>query len=351
MAPEYRGNGPRGLSYRPTARPPLTWPAGKRRTLEDRLAEDRGSRARRCCARAVLGLVGIAVTGTCASPDKPVRMVEPLPPPFVALVEPDTVRTRFLRDGLSYHYLWSPKGPWAIHVLRIELERCDLGLGVLAGGHDDPSDPGLTTVSALMGAAGTGILAAVNGDFFTTEGRSVGPEVANGEVLRSRARPALSWRPGTDPWIGTTELGQGGLEAGSWVSSDEDKHAQVVGGFPELLDHGRDVTGLRLDPTQSFASARHPRTAVGFDPTAGRLWLLVVDGRQGAYSSGMTLAELTAALLATGSTEALNLDGGGSTVMVVNGVVLSSPSDEGGERAVRNALAVISDPAFCPVGS
>ena len=37
--------------------------------------------------------------------------------------------------------------------------------------------------------------------------------------------------------------------------------------------------------------------------------------------------------------------------MVVNGVVLSSPSDEGGERAVRNALAVIADPAFCPVGS
>ena len=50
---------------------------------------------------------------------------------------------------------------------------------------------------------------------------------------------------------------------------------------------------------------------------------------------------------ATDAAEALNLDGGGSSVMVVHGRRMSRPSDEDGERAVRNALAVVSDPAFC----
>ena len=108
---------------------------------------------------------------------------------------------------------------------------------------------------------------------------------------------------------------------------------------------------LELDPAQSFAAFRHPRTAVGYDPDAGRLWLLVVDGRQGAYSSGMTLVELTEALSAVvGATEALNLDGGGSSVMVAGGTLLSHPSDDDGERAVRNALAVVNNPAYCDPG-
>ena len=101
------------------------------------------------------------------------------------------------------------------------------------------------------------------------------------------------------------------------------------------------------DSDRGFASLRHPRTAVAFDPEARRLWVVVVDGRQGSYSSGMTLTEMTATLSATEATEALNLDGGGSSVMVVHGRTMSRPSDEDGERAVRNALAVVSDPAFC----
>jgi hypothetical protein len=120
------------------------------------------------------------------------------------------VRDRFLQDGISYHYAWSPKGPWAVHILRLGLERCDLGLAVLPAGHDEPSDPGLATVSVLADAAGDGVLAAVNGDFFTPEGRPVGPEVADGLILRARARPAFAWRPAADPWIGMSRVGVGG---------------------------------------------------------------------------------------------------------------------------------------------
>tara|TARA_B100000586_G_C19966429_1_gene365985 strand:- start:30 stop:407 length:378 start_codon:yes stop_codon:yes gene_type:complete len=121
----------------------------------------------------------------------------------------------------------------------------------------------------------------------------------------------------------------------------------VIGGFPELLDSGDPLVTDGPGADQSFASLRHPRTAVGYDPETRRLWVVVVDGRQGSYSSGMTLAEITAVLSATGAAEALNLDGGGSSVMVVRGGTMSRPSDDDGERAVRNALAVVSDPAFC----
>lgn len=290
-------------------------------------------------------LVGLV---SCVPLDRPARLPNSLPEALLAYLSPDTVRTRSMGEGLSYHYLWSSSGPWAVHMLSVDLERCDLGLAVLPAGREGPAGAGLATVTSLVRRAGDGVLAAVNGDFFTLEGWPVGPEVARGRLLRSRSRPAFSWAPGARPWIGTAEVrGVAGLEAGSWIPTDEEVSVQVIGGFPELLDRGEPVMARALDVTRSFASFRHPRTAVGYDPVASRLWLLVVDGRQGSYSSGMTLVELTALLVATGATEALNLDGGGSSVMVVGGRTRSRPSDEDGERAVRNALAVVRDDAYC----
>ena len=234
-----------------------------------------------------------------------------------------------------------------MHVLRLELARCNLGLRVLPAGEAGLHEAGLSTVSELVGAAGGGVLAAVNGDFFTPEGRPLGPEVAVGKILWSRERPALEWTPGHLPWIGTVMRETSGLSAGTSVSRTRPGGTQIVGGYPELLDAGDRLMIDSPDPDQGFASLRHPRTAVAYDPEARRLWVMVVDGRQGSYSSGMTLTEMTAALSATEATEALNLDGGGSSVMVVQGRRMSRPSDEDGERAVRNALAVVSDPAFC----
>lgn len=283
----------------------------------------------------------------CTPPDRPNRLPEPLPEELLSYLGADSIGARFLRDGLSYHFVWSEKGPWAVHVLRLDLERCDLGLKVLPAGEVGVHGAGLATVTELVSEAGRGVLAAVNGDFFTPEGRPLGPEVATGKILSSRERPALGWRPGGPPWIGTVAREGTGLSAGIWVSPSQPRGAQVIGGFPELLDAGSPLMNSDLDLDQGFASLRHPRTAVAYDPEARRVWALVVDGRQGSYSSGMTLAEMTELLSATGATEGLNLDGGGSSAMVVDGRTMNRPSDEAGERAVRNALAVVSDPAFC----
>jgi exopolysaccharide biosynthesis protein len=121
-----------------------------------------------------------------------------------------------------------------------------------------------------------------------------------------------------------------------------------VGGYPELLDSGERVGDLLVSENPGFAASRHPRTAVAYRPGARRLWLVVVDGRQGEYSLGMTLPELTGLLEAFGATEALNLDGGGSSVMVIRGRPWSRPSDEAGERPVVNALVLRYDrEAYC----
>ena len=281
----------------------------------------------------------------CTPPDRPSRFPEPLPEALLAYLEADSISARSLHAGLSYHFVWSEKGPWAVHVLRLELERCDLGLRVLPAGEAGLYGAGLATVTELVGEAGGDVLAAVNGDFFTPEGRPLGPEVAAGQILWSRERPALEWTPGQAPWIGTVVRDASGLSAGVGVSRTRPGRTQMIGGYPELLDVGDPIVNDNVD--SDFALLRHPRTAVAYDPEAGRLWVMVVDGRQGSYSSGMTLAEMTAALSATDAAEALNLDGGGSSVMVARGRIMSRPSDEQGERAVRNALAVVSDPAFC----
>lgn len=114
----------------------------------------------------------------------------------------------------------------------------------------------------------------------------------------------------------------------------------VLGAGPLLLAQGEvhlspEAERFKPDITQG----RAPRTGVGLT-LDGHLLAMVVDGRQ-EHSMGMTLGELAESLRALGATEALNLDGGGSSTMVIDGVVMNRPSD-GRERSVSNALV------FCP---
>jgi len=119
---------------------------------------------------------------------------------------------------------------------------------------------------------------------------------------------------------------------------------QLVGGWPVIL---RDrVTMVEDAATREFTAAgnanvRHPRSLVGFDADTSHLYLIAVDGRSTA-SVGMTLVEAASFLRDVGVAHALNLDGGGSTVLIVDGRVVNSPSDKGGERAVANAVFVES---------
>ncbi len=120
--------------------------------------------------------------------------------------------------------------------------------------------------------------------------------------------------------------------------------AQAVGGGPWLVRDGK----IAVDGEQegfsatSFVNQRHPRTAAGVSAD-NTLILATVDGRQ-AFSRGATLSEMAALMLRLGAIQAINLDGGGSTTMVVNGAYINSPSD-GEPRPVANALLVYAETA------
>lgn len=119
---------------------------------------------------------------------------------------------------------------------------------------------------------------------------------------------------------------------------------QAVSGNALLLQGGEISTTNDETP--------QPRTAVGLDKRRRELILVVVDGRQPGYSEGVTLVELAGIMQELGSYEAINLDGGGSSTLVVQGPngrpqVLNSPINfniPGFERPVGNHLGIFALP-------
>jgi hypothetical protein len=135
-------------------------------------------------------------------------------------------------------------------------------------------------------------------------------------------------------------------DASASVSASRDENPwnaaeDVVGGGPKIVTAGRvDITLEREKVLPSFSTTRHPRTAIASLP-GNRALLLVVDGRQPAISVGMSLDELARLLIELGAIEAINLDGGGSSTMAIDGKVVNHPSDVTGERPVSDAILVL----------
>ena len=268
-----------------------------------------------------------------------------LPAAVLSAFPADSIRSEKVADGVWYHYVWSASGPFALHLTEMDLDRCDLDLDVASvrRGADGVTHE---RVSDLAARHPRPSLVAVNGDFYTPEGAPLGPEVVQGEVLRGRTRPALAWRDGV-AFIGTLGIDESVVTTTGWETGGDAVEVDVVGGFPELLDAGSRVGDLGVSANPTFAASRHPRTAIGIAPESRRLWLVVVDGRQGEYSTGMSLPELAQVLEALGATEGLNLDGGGSSTMVIGSRRVSRPSDPAGERRVVNALLIVRDSMGC----
>jgi len=122
----------------------------------------------------------------------------------------------------------------------------------------------------------------------------------------------------------------------------------VVNGGPVLVERGRvvidaDRDGLvRHEPGVDnfffgWVRQRNPRTMVGVDER-GRVLLVAVDGRQAGRSAGLSILEAAQVMRALGAVTAMNLDGGGSTTMVLEGQVVNRPSDPSGEREDGDAI-------------
>jgi hypothetical protein len=166
------------------------------------------------------------------------------------------------------------------------------------------------------------------------------------EHLRQRAKVKVSagLKPADPSSSSASGNGSGtGSAAGAntWTAAED-----VVGGGPKIVTAGQvDITLEREKVLPSFSTTRHPRTAIASLP-GNKALLLVVDGRQSALSVGMSLEELARLLIELGAIEAINLDGGGSSTMAIDGKVVNHPSDVTGERPVSDAILVLPGSCF-----
>ncbi|MCR4965800.1 MAG: phosphodiester glycosidase family protein [Bacteroidales bacterium] len=207
-------------------------------------------------------------------------------------------------------------------------------------------EPRRTTTSEI--AQKHGALAAINGSFFDMDLHN--PVC----YLRIDSVEVGVNTPGNDPstrkyyQYGAIVLDQDSLYL---IKTESERlwertqpYSNIMTSGPLLLKNGQREQ-YRTDRT--FVTNRHPRSAVGIRPD-GTILFFTVDGRI-KESAGMSLEELTRTLEWLGCTEAINLDGGGSTTMYVydypeNGIV-NCPVDNGrfdhqGERAVSNILMI-----------
>ncbi len=235
---------------------------------------------------------------------------------------------------------------------------------------DDPAD-NRETVSSL--AHDLGACVVVNGGYFRmdlTPAGHVGLLVTDGKVrwpaTRSVVRDSISYETARAA-IGFTERGE--IEI-TWATSRDDtvyawpnpplhspgrpaglldygsakiwKVLDAVAAGPILIKNGR--IWVTADQEVFFGTSIpdvHPRTAAG-RTDEGDLIVMVVDGRQ-TVSRGVSLEELAQLMLDVGAVDALNLDGGGSSTLVVNGVLLNRPTGGVFQREVMSALATFCE--------
>ncbi len=113
------------------------------------------------------------------------------------------------------------------------------------------------------------------------------------------------------------------------------KMQTAVGGGPVLLQDGliRIANNEEWKFSGKAIQDKHPRTAMGYT-TDGKLILLVIQGRFPSLAEGATLTQEAEILKQLGCREALNLDGGGSSCLLINGKPTITPSDKEGQRPV-----------------
>jgi hypothetical protein len=260
-----------------------------------------------------------------------------------------TNEERVLFQGVRYtRQARAVPRPLMIHLVTVDLTAPGIRLlatpGEATGGMELPARTTSEFISAF------GLQLAINGSFF--------------EPFHAGA--FWDYYPHSGDPVNIKGLG---ISNGVRYSASEDRHAvlcvlsgprveiqslecpaateQAVPGDVVLVEQGR-AAAL---PGEAYYTQLHPRTAVAIDEGGETLWLMLVDGRQRGYSEGMTNAEMAGLALELGAFQALNLDGGGSTTLVVaeggRARTLNAPIHTGvpmRQRPVANHLGIYALP-------
>lgn len=251
---------------------------------------------------------------------------------FVTVLDkqPDA-KTNAASPVVYWHEVRRVPRPLQIHVLRVDLRGHDCKLDALVAADPDGNGPAEAELEKPLDlATRAGVVAAVNANAFAPAKKQRPDEPVRwtlhlpvdiiGWALTSNHQTSPPQPDYANFWIDGNGRGHiGNLAAPA-------KAQMAVAGFKELLRDGKVVAGA--------AKPTHPRTALGLDREGVTLWLTVVDGRQPDYSEGLTLDEVAVLMKELGCDSALNLDGGGSSVMLLatEGTklrIINRPSDPG----------------------
>lgn len=239
--------------------------------------------------------------------------------------------------------------PQHLFVATVDLKDPRLHLRVAPGGPDPDGDGRweTTLMEPTRIADRERFDFVINGDFFIAKG------VNDGEGTNSHFRAeqwaltegaamtdGRAWSNATNARPALVVSRDGGVSI-ALRQKPQPEDWQVIGGNVMLVKEGTMVHHSNTN--------RHPRTVAGLNAAGNCLTLLVVDGRKPGVAAGMTYDELAAEMIRLGCHTALNLDGGGSSVMAYRGPetgklkIVNRPTD-GRERAVADVLGISVDP-------
>ena len=246
---------------------------------------------------------------------------------FTAAIVTRSLVTALLLGGCSSARIqpvayWNELGggaePLSIHVLRVDLHDKSIQVDVVIADDPDRAGPAEATLTNPIELARRAkVLAAVNANAFA------GLRDSTGKIDNR-------WREGLAVNIAGIAMHDGVARspgkdsvAIDMVFGIDAKGKAYIGRAPNTtaLEEAVNAWSFRMlenaEPIPKPGGVRHPRTTVGVDSTGRWLYIVVVDGRQEGYSVGMTPRELSDLMLRLGAHRAVNLDGGGSSILLV----------------------------------
>ena len=210
-----------------------------------------------------------------------------------------------------------------VHALRIDLQRLRIRLS-------PERDKGLPIDQRPAARAA---MAAFNASFFDRSFRTRGLTVSDGQPWADPLSPQDSPLLACDAHQACT------MQLQPPYALPPGTHTAVAG-TPWLIRAGQPRSEADDQSCANFCARLHPRTALGLSADARSLYLLQIEGRR-ENRPGATLARTAALLRSLGAHDGLNLDGGGSSALLLQGQSrMLRPANEPGQRALANVVVV-----------
>ena len=259
---------------------------------------------------------------------------------------------RPIYQGIEYAELaYDKPRAMAVQLLRIDTEADGLEIITTPSNGDEPLETNAQTTRQFLEEHDLSV--AINTHFFDPccsrvlgeDKNLVGLSIAQSEVV-SPASDAS--QPDAIFFTRRQDSDTPAIKAFPWpatmfVSFKEDPEVSHAIAGRMVLDDGEVFNG-----DDRLSTELHPRTLVGLSESARYIYLVTIDGRQPGFSTGASLAEAASIMYFVGARHALNVDGGGSTTMIIRDAegasqLANSPSD-GAERYVGSNLGLRAVP-------